>query len=431
MRSIKYNRRESLKALALAAGSFTLSACTHSNLQSSNASSEPDIQSDWGAVRDLFNLDRQKLHFASFVLTSHPAPVRREIERLQKQFDSDPMASKEHFSVFIEKMHNSAATYLKTDFKNIAFTDSTTMGLGLLYNGIKLSPGQEILVSDHDFYSTKESLRLRASNTGALVRKYELYKSIKHVSEDEILTNIRKNIKPQTRVLAATWVQSDTGLKIPVKGIGEIVADANRNRDSKNRLLFCIDGVHGLGVEEMTPIEMGCDYFAAGTHKAIFGPRGTGILWAKDAKWPSPDIEATIPSFFGTNYFGQAMSPGGMHTFDYRWVVYEAFDLHLKIGKNRIEKRIHSLATQMKQGLLKIPHVDLITPLDERLSAGLIGFEIAGMTPENVVQALARENIVSSVNTRLKTTARLFPSLLTSEADVEIVLKVIQDKIKA
>ncbi|MBK7845589.1 MAG: hypothetical protein IPJ71_18245 [Bdellovibrionales bacterium] len=85
----------------------------------------------------------------------------------------------------------------------------------------------------------------------------------------------------------------------------------------------------------------------------------------------------------------------------------------------------------MKQGLLKIPHVNLITPLDERLSAGLIGFEVAGMTPENVVQALAKENIVSSVNSRLKTTARLFPSLLTCEADVETVLKVIQNKIKA
>jgi hypothetical protein len=39
----------------------------------------PDL-SDWGSVRAQFALDPSYLHFASFFIASHPAPVRNAIE---------------------------------------------------------------------------------------------------------------------------------------------------------------------------------------------------------------------------------------------------------------------------------------------------------------------------------------------------------------
>ena len=41
------------------------------------------------------------------------------------------------------------------------------MGLGLVYNGLKLQPGQQILTTLHDYYATHESLRLAAERSGA------------------------------------------------------------------------------------------------------------------------------------------------------------------------------------------------------------------------------------------------------------------------
>jgi isopenicillin-N epimerase len=38
-------------------------------------------------------------------------------------------------------------------------------------------------------------------------------------------------------------------------------------------------------VEDETVAQMGCDFFVAGTHKWIFGPRGTGLIWAKAGVW--------------------------------------------------------------------------------------------------------------------------------------------------
>jgi len=73
------------------------------------------------------------------------------------------------------------------------------------------------------------------------------------------------------------------------------VAAANRGRAEQDRAFLCVDGVHGFGVEDETISSLGCDVFAAGCHKWIFGPRGTGVLCASAAAWSlsSP----TIPTF--------------------------------------------------------------------------------------------------------------------------------------
>src|SRR5690606_7044561 len=55
-------------------------------------------------------------------------------------------------------------------------TDCTTAGLGLVYHGLRLREGQEFLVSEHNYYSTVESVRLASQRTGARVRQYPLYR---------------------------------------------------------------------------------------------------------------------------------------------------------------------------------------------------------------------------------------------------------------
>ena len=49
------------------------------------------------------------------------------------------------------------------------------MGLALLYNGIHVRAGQELLTSTHDFFVTHDALQLKADRTGASLRKIRLY----------------------------------------------------------------------------------------------------------------------------------------------------------------------------------------------------------------------------------------------------------------
>jgi hypothetical protein len=97
------------------------------------AAAPPDL-SDWGAVRAEFDLDPAWAHFAAFVLAAHPRPVRQAIETHRHGLDvntEDYLRRQERR--LEDRVLAAAATYLGAEQGEIALTDSTTMGLGLLW----------------------------------------------------------------------------------------------------------------------------------------------------------------------------------------------------------------------------------------------------------------------------------------------------------
>jgi isopenicillin-N epimerase len=314
-----------------------------------------------------------------------------------------------------------AASYLGASATDIALTDSTTMGLGLLYNGLDLAEGQEALTTRHDFFATHESLRLKAERTGATVRTVSLYQDIAGVTEDEIVASLIQAVTSRTRVVAVTYVHSSTGLKLPIRRIAGELARLNADRDEHDRALLCVDGVHGLGVEDVTADDLGCDFFVAGCHKWLFGPRGTGFVWGRPSAWER--MTPTIPSFSGGDTAGAIATPGGFHSFEHRWALAEAFRLHEQIGKARITERIHALNRHLKDGLAVMPHITLYTPVEESLSAGLVCFDVAGMPPRSVVERLRDKRIVATTTPYTPTYARLAAGLLNTPEEVEQVLR--------
>jgi selenocysteine lyase/cysteine desulfurase len=389
----------------------------------------------WDEIRAQFPLSPHLIHLAGFFLASHPTPVRDAIERHRAGLDADPIGYWfEQEEKQEEAVLRAAADYLAVDPMEIALTDSTTMGLGLLYGGLTLREGQEILTTLHDHYATETSLRLRAEHTGATVRQIPLYHSLKNVSRNELLNNLVKNIRPNTRIVAVTWVHSSTGLKLPIHEMAHEIHNLNESRPEQDRVIFCVDGVHALGVEDIRLNDLGCDFLVAGTHKWMFGPRGTGLVWGHQRAWPVAN--AIIPTFNTQAYDiwmklsppkdlpkSVYMTPGGFHSFEHRWALDEAFKFHQAIGKARVTNRIYELNQQLKQGVAKMPHVTLHTPMSQDLSAGIVCFEVAGMTPLQVIERLRQKKIVGSVAPYMTQYARLAPSLLTSSEDIEQALR--------
>ena len=236
----------------------------------------------WTAIRQQFLFDPNYIHMSQMLLAAHPAPVRDEIQRHRKLFDQNPAEYWEsNFMTIENKITESAAAYMKCAPEEIALTDSTTQGLGILYNGFKLKPGDEILTSIHDHYVTEKSLEYATAKNGASLRRMTLYKEPSNASISEIVETVAKEIRPATRMVAITWVHSSTGVKLPIKEIGEVIKKANEQRSPKERIYYCVDGVHNFGIGNIDIKELGCDFFAAGTHKWLFGPRGTGVLYGK------------------------------------------------------------------------------------------------------------------------------------------------------
>jgi isopenicillin-N epimerase len=381
--------------------------------------------SSWRAVREQFRLSPRYAHFGGLLLASHPRSVRRAVDAHRRGLDANPVHYLHERGPRLEaRVLSAAASYLGASTTDIALTDSTTMGLGLLYNGIDVRPGQEALTTEHDFFATHEALRMKAARTaGATVRRVRLYDRSESASQDEIVERLIRSVGPRTRVVAVTWVHSSTGVKLPVRRIADALRAINTGRDERSRVLLCVDGVHGLGVENVTMNGLGCDFFVAGCHKWLFGPRGTGLVWGQPRAWPA--AAPTIPSFTGGGH-GGAMTPGGFHSFEHRWALNEAFRLHQSIGKQRVEQRIHALNRRLKAGLARMNHVTVKTPRSDILSAGLVCFEVDRLSPSAVVSALRRRRIIATVTPYTPTYVRLAPGLLNTAQEVDRLLAAIR-----
>lgn len=384
-----------------------------------------------GGLRGLFDLEPGLAHLSAFVLAPHPRPVREAIERHRRGLDRDPRGYLAEHGGLEDGVRFAAAEYLGAAADEIALTDSTTMGLGLLYGGLRLSEGQEVVTTEHDFYATHEALRLRAERTGATVRRVRLYGELGSVSEDEIVDAVRGAVGPRTRVVAVTWVHSSTGLKLPIRRIADALEEVNARRDEGDRVLLCVDGVHGVGVEDAGVADLGCDFLVSGCHKWLFGPRGTGVVWGRASAWAA--ASATIPTFDGRSYAawiraappgdvppGPAMTPGGYHSFEHRWALAEAFRLHLETGRRRVAGHTHGLALRLKEGLAGVRGVRLRTPTAEGLSAGIVCFEVEGSGAQEVVARLRAESgVVATVTPYATRYVRLGPSIANTAEDVD------------
>src|SRR5690606_31325659 len=107
------------------------------------------------------------VHMSAMLIASHPKPVREAIERHRRGLDTDPVRYLErNNNRLTTAVRKAAGAYLGIHPSHVALTDSTTMGVGLVYTSLKLKPGEEILTTHEDYYVTHESLRLAAERTG-------------------------------------------------------------------------------------------------------------------------------------------------------------------------------------------------------------------------------------------------------------------------
>ena len=407
------------------AGAVALTAASTATPLEGRAASAPwrvrGTADDWDTFRAQFDLDPSYLHFAGLLIASHPRPVAEAVERHRRGLDLNPALYLHEQRVPLEdRVRAAAAGYLGVESRDVALTDSTTMGIGLVYNGLQVRPGQELLTTTHDYFVTHESLMFKANRTGGSFRMVDPFADSAEATADEITDRVVGEVRPHTRVLGLTWVHSWTGLKMPVRRIADRLAELNAGRDPAERVLLGLDAVHGLGVEDDTLPELGCDFFMAGTHKWLFGPRGTGVLWGRPETQDA--VTPTIPTFSTDPAWGDQMTPGGYKAFEHRWAVAEAFEMHMALGKTRIRDRIRELNTQLKEGLGAMSHVRVLTPTDPELSAGIVAFDVEGVVPDEVVARLEARKVLASVGPYHPPYARLTPGLLNTPEEVERAL---------
>ncbi len=166
----------------------------------------------------------------------------------------------------------------------------------------------------------------------------------------------RARSTPRTRAVAVTWVHSSTGVKIPIgpspTPSREPIAAGRPPIAACSSSTACT----ASPIRTSTWRRLGCDFFASGTHKWLFAPRGTGFLWGRTDAWPElqaddPDIRSRRPADLGRLDGSRraAADAGGVRVARRLSRVRApagdpaAVELHRAIGRDRIAARIRDL----------------------------------------------------------------------------------------
>lgn len=399
---------------------------------------------DWMAVRALFPLTRDWTHLAAFLFVSHPRPVAESIDHFRRKLDSDvtwleAAAYSDAEGRPWAAVKDSLAKFAGGKPEELCITQNTTTGLALLYHGLRIRADQEILTTVHDHYSHHSSIQYAAARSGVKVRYVSMFEDSSRANASKIVDSISRAITPKTRAVGVTWVHSGTGVKIPLEPIAAAVARANRGRWQADRCLLIVDGVHGFANQDVDVANLGADFFAAGTHKWLCGPRGTGFVWGKAEVWP--EIRPTIPSFDpdGLETWDAWMnhtplpsikasfvSPGGFQAYEHILAIPSAIQLHRTIGRDKIASRIAELNAAFREGVARMPKVKLHTPRDASLSGGLSCFEVSGLTAEQVTQKLADKKIRTNSTPYKVPFARVSAGMMNQPEEITKVLAAIR-----
>jgi len=177
----------------------------------------------------------------------------------------------------LEDAREIIASYLKVKNNNLVFTsggtESSNLGIrSLLESRSKIKEKGHIIASDIDHscvYNTLKHLEKEGFEISYI--KVGKYGAIK---PDQIISQIKKN----TKLIATSFVNSETGVKADIDKIAKIA-------EEKDIFLF-VDAVAILGKEEFV-IPKGVTSMGFSSHK-LHGPQGVGLCYFKEGTKISP-----------------------------------------------------------------------------------------------------------------------------------------------
>ena len=150
-----------------------------------------------------FALDPAYAHFASFFIASHPAPVRDAIEGWRRAMDRNPFLTIEH-GMFEDDAHNmplqvqsAIAEYLGGQRAGRRLTRSTTEGLALVYHGLPLKAGDEVLTTCTTTTRTTSRSAWPRARAGATMRKIALFDEAAAATTDSIIERLLQGGEPE------------------------------------------------------------------------------------------------------------------------------------------------------------------------------------------------------------------------------------------
>ena len=320
---------------------------------------------------------RQVIEAVDHFYREHNANVARAVHTLGEEATSAYEAVRDKLAKFVNAPSRD----------EIIFTSGTTQAINLVaysYALPRLKPGDEILVTTMEHHANIVPWQLVCERTGAKLKAAPITQSGELIVERFI-----EMLTPAVKLVGVMHVSNVLGTINPVRELGK----ACRARG----IPLLVDGSQAAPHLPIDVQALGCDFYALTGHK-LFGPTGTGMLWARK------EHLAAMPPFFGggemikTVTFDGTVFADPPHKFEAGTPNIAGFvglgaalDYVGAVGRSRIGAYEHDLLEYATAALKAVPGLRLFGEARDKVA--VLSFLIDGVHAHDMATLLDHEGI--------------------------------------
>ncbi|MCW3490727.1 aminotransferase class V-fold PLP-dependent enzyme [Dethiobacter alkaliphilus] len=254
--------------------------------------------------------------------------------------------------------------------EQVIFTPNVTYSLNMAIKGL-LKEGDHVLISSMEHNAVVRPLTSLASEKNITVKQLPC-------AADGSLDprQVKKALRPQTRLVILTHASNVAGTILPVYEIGEILQQTNT--------FFCVDAAQTAGSEVVDFTALHCDYLAFTGHKGLLGPPGIGGLCLSEraVSVTAPLVEGgtgsrseeeTQPDFLPDKFESGTQNVPGIAG------LAAGIRLINEVGRENIRKEKYRLTAQFLAGLAEIPEITVHGINDPDKMVATISINIDGI----------------------------------------------------
>ncbi len=152
------------------------------------------------------------------------------------------------------------------DPTGVIFMPNCTTALNTVIHGI-LRDGGRVIVSDLEHNAV-----WRAVNALRYQPRVDI--AVWSPVEDEIVENVRRQIRPNTRLIVCTHASNVFGVTFPIRRLAVLAHQYG--------IPFCVDAAQTAGVLPINMQTDDIDYLCVAAHKGLYAPMGMGLLLCRE-----------------------------------------------------------------------------------------------------------------------------------------------------
>jgi selenocysteine lyase/cysteine desulfurase len=324
-----------------------------------------------------------------------PIPVHAAIRgHLEQEAELGGYEAADAATAAIDAAYVAVAQLLGAAAHNIAIVENATVGFFQALSAFDLRAGDVIVTTRNDYISNQLAYLSLAQRFGVVVRRAEDLPG-GGVDPESVRRLLRE---PGVRLLAVTWVPTNSGLVQPVEALGEFAAAAG--------VPYLIDACQAVGQLPVDVARLRCDFLSATARKFLRGPRGVGFLYVSDqalARGLHPlYIDMRGGEWRGPERFELAPDARRFENWEFAYALLLGLGAAARyatmVGVERGGGRARELAARLRTALAALPGCRVLDRGAEL--AAIVTVEVAAMPAPELVLRLRRQGINTSASLR-------------------------------